>query len=75
MAPASTGNDHETEKDCDCVALQARIRELEAQVAAQSQQLESHGETERDLQAVNHILQHQSKTMLQHFACMSHEIR
>lgn len=76
---------------CDCKALQARIQEPEAQVAAQAQQLETTVEAQveaqveartRDLananqglQAINTLLQRQSKTMLQHFACMSHEIR
>ena len=72
---------------CDCAALQARIQQLEAQVATQAQQLQAQVEVQvaartrvlahanQDLQAVNTLMQRQSETMLQHFACMSHEIR
>ena len=63
-------------KQCDCVALQKRIVELESQLEATQSQVEIQVQARtRDLQAVNHLLQRQSKTMLQHFACMSHEIR
>ena len=79
-----------TSIDCDCEALQARIRELEAQVASQQEamrlqrtqnardlenRLQQSEQANQGLQQENNNMLKQSSNMLKHFACMSHEIR
>ena len=77
---SATSSSSSSSVPCDCQALQARIHELEAQIAAQVEEQVSARTRDlthanQGLQAVNTRLERQSQAMLQQFACMSHEIR